>query len=199
MKMSKKASKIYARIVLALNAILFLTQVVLLTLKLAGVISWSWWLTLSPFICTFGLPLALIMVAVIVLTPKAVIEDRRYRKRVEAEALKYGIEKQPGESTGDLKKRIARRNMIAGGNYSRKAVKDAILEAFPDVGSCQIETDYQRNEIILSIRPANTLLAAVNFSDDTLREIKTFAAQFLPISYRVIVINVEDENYATEE
>lgn len=198
MKLSRKSKYTIARLWLAVNAILSMLQIVFLTLKLAEVVSWSWWVVLSPIICTLGLPFALILLAVIILTPKAIMQDRRYRKRIEAEAALHGLKRQPGESTGDLKKRIVRRNMVAGGNYSRKDIKDAILEAFPDVGSCQIQMDYQTNEIVLILRSAYPTLMGNRLPDSTLEEIAEHATQYIPPLCTITAINAEDIKHDTE-
>ena len=155
-------------------------------MKLAGSVSWSWWATLIPIFCVFGLPLAIIVIAVIILAPKVLIEDRRRRKRVEAEAKKYGMEKKPGESTGDLKKRIVQRNMITG-NYSRKDIKDAVIEAFPELGSCQFFTDNQNDVIVMIPRRSDD----EDLTDVELKEVAEFAAQFIPVKYKLTVKNAE--------
>jgi len=171
--------------------VLLVIQVVFITIKLEGAISWSWWTTLIPSFCVVGLLPAVIVIAVIVLLPKALAENNKRRRRVDAEAKKYGMKRQPGESTGDLKKRIVRRNMIAG-NYTRKDIKDMILENFPTVGSCQILVNNQTNEILLIPRNAETEMFGAYFTDDTLREIEEFAAKYIPAKYTIIAKNATD-------
>lgn len=190
LKLSKKASSAIGCLWLVADAILIILQIVFLTMKISGAVSWSWWATLIPVFCLAGLPIAVLMVAVIVLAPKAIIEDRRRSRHVEAEAKKYGMERNPGESTGELKKRIVQRNMIAG-NYSRKDIKDEILRAFPNVGSCQILINNQTNEIVLIPRSAEVEIGDAAFTDDELREIAEFAAQYIPIKYRITARNAE--------
>lgn len=210
MKLSKRATNAIALVVFFAELFLHILQVVFLTMKFTGAVSWSWWTTLTPLFCVVGLPIAIVVIAVIVLAPKVMIEEVKRRKRVEAEAEKYGMERKPGESTGDLKKRIVRRNMIEG-NYSRKNIKDEILEAFPNVGSCQIFVNNQTNEIVLIPHPTDesaewneTLLKwqTTNFTDDELGEIAKFAAQYIPDKYKITARNVEtkerDEDGTTE-
>lgn len=192
MKLSKRAASAIGCLWLVATALLIILQIVFMTMKLSGSVSWSWWTTLIPIFSAIGLPLAIIVIAVIVLAPKVLIEDRRRRKRVEAEAKKYGMERQPGESTGDLKKRIVRRNMIAG-NYSRKEIKDEILRAFPNVGSCQFLINNQTNEIVLIPRSAETEIGVAAFTDDELREIAEFAAQYIPPTYTIKATNAKSE------
>lgn len=195
MKLSKRASKAIGFLWMLSEVVLFILQIIFLTLKLAGAVDWSWWTTLIPIFSVIGLPLAIIVIAVIILAPKVLIEDRRRRKRVEAEAKKYGMERRPGESTGDLKKRIVQRNMIAG-NYSRKEIKDEILRAFPNVGSCQFLINNQTNEIVLILRrwcPMPSEAAVASFTDNELREIAEFAAQYIPTKYTITAKNANSE------
>lgn len=186
MKLSKRTTNAIGCLWLVAGVLLIILQIVFLTMKLAGSVSWSWWATLIPIFCVFGLPLAIIVIAVIILAPKVLIEDRRRRKRVEAEAKKYGMEKKPGESTGDLKKRIVQRNMITG-NYSRKDIKDAVIEAFPELGSCQFFTDNQNDVIVMIPRRSDD----EDLTDVELKEVAEFAAQFIPVKYKLTVKNAE--------
>lgn len=195
MKQSKRTSTVIGCLWLLVDTLLIIIQIVFLTMKLAGTVSWSWWTTLIPIFCVLGLPLAIVVIAVIVLTPKMVIEDRRRLKRVEAEAKKYGMERKPGESTGDLKKRIVQRNMITG-NYSRKDIKDEILKAFPKVGSCKILINNQTDEIVLNLRawsPIRAEASATPFTDSELQEIAEFAAPYIPTKYTIIAKNAKNE------
>ena len=198
MKLNKRTTSAIGCIWMIVGTLLILLQIVFLTMKLAGAVSWSWWTTLIPIFCVLGLPLAIIVIAVIVLAPKVLIEDRRRRKRVEAEAKKYGMERKPGESNGDLKKRIIRRNML-NGNCSRKEVKDMILEAFPNVGSCQILINNQTNEIVLIPRNAEVEIGVADFTDDELQEIAEFAAQYIPSTYKVTIRRSKEETHDNTE
>lgn len=193
LKLSKKASSAIGCLWIAADLLLIILQIVFLTMKISGAVSWSWWATLIPVFCIIVLPIAVVMIAVIVLAPKAIIEDRRRRKRVEAEAKKYGMERNPGESTGELKKRIVQRNMIAG-NYSRKEIKDEILRTFPNVGSCQILINNQTLEIVLNLRGWNPLnYEGDTLTDNELREIAEFAAQYIPMKYTITAKNAKNE------
>ena len=194
MKLSKRATNAIGCLWLVAGTILIILQIVFLTMKLAGAVDWSWWTTLIPIFCVLGLPLAIVVIAVIVLAPKVLIEDRRRRKRVEAEAKKYGMERKPGESTGELKKRIVQRNMITG-NYSRKEVKDAVLEAFPELGSCQFLVNNVTSEIVMIPRRSDD----EKITDDDLREIAKFAAQFIPMQYTLIAKHPEEVSHGNTE
>ena len=194
MKLSKRATTAIGCLWVAVAMILIVLQIVFLTMKLAGAVDWSWWTTLIPIFCVLGLPLAIVVIAVIVLTPKVLIEDRRRPKRVEAEAKKYGMERKPGESTGELKKRIVQRNMIAG-NYSRKEIKDAVLEAFPELGSCQFLVNNVTSEIVMIPRRSDD----EKITDDDLREIAKFAAQFIPMQYTLIAKHPEEVSHGNTE
>lgn len=194
MKLSKRATNAIGCLWLVAGTILIILQIVFLTMKLAGAVDWSWWTTLIPIFCVLGLPLAIVVIAVIVLAPKVLIEDRRRRKRVEAEAKKYGMERKPGESTGELKKRIVQRNMITG-NYSRKEIKDAVLEAFPELGSCQFLVNNVTSEIVMIPRRSDD----EKITDDDLREIAKFAAQFIPMQYTLIAKHPEEVSHGNTE
>lgn len=194
MKLSKRATTAIGCLWVAVAMILIVLQIVFLTMKLAGTVDWSWWTTLIPIFCVLGLPLAIVVIAVIVLTPKVLIEDRRRRKRVEAEAEKYGMERKPGESTGELKKRIVQRAMITG-NYSRKEIKDAVLEAFPELGSCQFLVNNVTSEIVMIPRRSDD----EKITDDDLREIAKFAAQFIPMQYTLIAKHPEEVSHGNTE
>ena len=200
MKLSKKATEAIGCLWLIVGILLIILQIAFLTMKLDRTVNWSWWTTLIPTFCMIGIPIAIIVIAVIALVPKALIEDRRRRKRVEAEAKKYGMERKPGESTGDLQKRIVQRNMIKG-NYSRKEIKDEILRAFPHVGSCQILINNQTDEIVLNLRswcPITKETDAAPFTDSELQEIVEFAAQYIPMTYTITAKNKEEPHGSTE-
>ena len=198
MKLSKRASKAIGCLWLLSEVVLLVLQIIFLTLKISGAVSWSWWATLIPFFFVWGLPIAIVVIAVIVLAPKELIEERQRSKRVEAEAKKYGMERKPGESTGDLKKRIVQRNMIAG-DYTRKDIKDEILRAFPNVGSCQICINNQTDEIVLIPRSAGHELGHEPLTDNDLWEIAEFAAQYIPVKYKVTIKRAKEEAYGNTE
>lgn len=191
MKLSKRSSKAIGCLWLSFSSLLLVLQVIFLTLKLSGTVSWSWWTTLIPILCVLGLPIAFIVAAALVLTPKVLIENRQRRKRVEAEAKKHGLVRKPGESDAELMKRIVRRNMIAG-NYSRKDIKDAILEAFPNVGSCQIFMNCQNcqgNEIVLRLQGVETEIGTAYLDAAELQKVAKFAAKYIPPRYKITVKN----------
>ena len=191
MKMSRKTAKKIASLWVSVSFLMMIMQVVFITMKCTGAVDWSWWVIMLPLFCMAGLPIVTIVLVIIGLLPKAMIEERKRSKRVDAEAKMYGMERRPGESTGELKKRIVQRNMLCG-NYSRKDVKDAILAAFPNVGSCRIYVGNETNTVILFPRKASTEGGAI-FSDKELREIAEFAAQYIPAYYKVTAINAEAE------
>lgn len=65
MKLSKRATTAIGCIWVAVAMILIVLQIVFLTMKLAGAVDWSWWTTLIPIFCVLGLPLAIVVIAVI--------------------------------------------------------------------------------------------------------------------------------------
>lgn len=195
MKLSKKASKAIGCLWLILNTLLLILQTIFLTMKLAGSVSWSWWATLSPTFCMFGLPIAIIVIAVIILMPKLLVNNYKITKAVDREAEKYGMARKPGESNVELKKRIVRRNMVAG-NHSRKQIKDILMEAFPSLASVQFEVDHQNNVIQLLVRkmPSNDDgWKAEQFTDEELREIANEAAQYIPAYCTVTIKQAKEE------
>lgn len=185
MKVSRKASRNVGCIYLIVCFALLAVQIVLLTMKCTDAIDWSWWIVLVPIILVFGLPFAALVVLVIALIPIEMWKLWKTKKRVEAEAEKYGMKRLPGESTGDLKKRIVRRNMISG-EYSRKEVKDKILAKYPNVGSCVISINNYANTITLVLRRSDQ---GAGFTVDELNEIAAFAAEFIPMNYTITAKN----------
>jgi hypothetical protein len=185
MKHNKRAAAVF---LLLSYSLLLVLQIVFLTLKLSEAVNLSWRMTLAPIFFMIYIPIAFVVTAVIVLLPGAVVKNIKRRKRIEAEAKKYGLVRKPGESDGDLKKRIVRRNMIAG-NYTRKEIKDAILEAFPNVGSCQIFMNCQGDEIVMHLRGVETEIGTPYFSDDELQEVAKFAEAYIPSRYKITVKN----------
>ena len=185
MKLSRKTSKAIGCLWLIMAFLLTILQIVFLTMKISGSVDWSWLTTLIPLAIVLLLPLIIVIGAVLALIPAELWKVWKTKKRVDKEAKKYGMERQPGESTGDLKKRIVRRNMLCG-DYSRKDVKDMILEAFPMVGSCPIYVSNDTKEVVLI--PVSSW-QAVRFTDDELREIAEFAAKYIPIGYTVTARN----------
>lgn len=185
MKMSKKAGqKIGCLTAICFYAIAIM-QVVFITLKCTGVTDLSWWAVLSPSIVAIVLPFAAVVAVIIALIPSALWKAWKTARRVDAEAAKYGMKRQPGESTSDLKKRIVRRNML-GGNYSRKDIKDIILAKYPAVGSCMISINNYTRDITLVLCNA---YADNGFTDDELTEIAAFAADYIPEGYSITARN----------
>lgn len=190
MKLSKRLTSTIGCLWILTGNLLIITQIVFLTLKLGGFVTWSWWVTLIPIFSVFGLPLVGVVIAALVLVPKMLIKEIKRSISVEAEARKYGIERKPGESTAELKKRIIRRNMIAG-NYSRKDIKDEILKAFPSLGSCQIIIDNQAAEIVMIPRRAEAVNGSTHLTQFELRDVAQFAAQMIPEKYTLTVKNAD--------
>ena len=191
MKLSKRLASTLSYLWLLAGNLLVITQIVCLILKLGHIVDWSWWVTLLPIISVVALPLAVVVIAAIVLATKMLIKEIKRSIRVETEARMYGIERKPGESTTELKKRIIRRNMIAG-NYSRKDIKDEILKAFPSLGSCQIIIDNQAAEIVMIPRRAEAVNGSTHLTQFELRDVALFAAQMIPEKYTLTVKNAED-------
>ena len=86
------------------------------------------------------------------------------------------MERQPGETTGELKKRIITRNLIAG-EYSRKDLKDHLLQKFPDCASCAFLVNNQPGA------PALVIIV----------KIYAEAIRYIDPKYRVTIKNKEIE------
>ena len=185
-------------LILTVSALCFICQIVFLTLKLCGAIAWHWALVLLPLMILVGLPLLLIILYVFLRLPSEIVRNYKRKKRVDAEAAKYGMERQPGESTGELKKRIITPNMISG-DYSRKDLKETIMNRFPDVASCQFYTNNspQNPTIVISVKKVDDFsdggVKFQRFTDAELAEIFAAAVPYIPEKYRVTIKNKEIE------
>lgn len=168
--------------------IVAIAQIVFLTLKIAGAVSWSWLVTFAPILAFLGIIVGAIVVYILVKLPGEVAKTLERRRRVEKEAKELGMERQPGESDADLKKRIVRRNMISG-NYTRKEIKDIILETFPTVASCQFEIDNEKHTIEMIVRrlPEENGNGWIvdKFTDGELCQILDKATDYIPPAYTV--------------
>ena len=184
----KRNNRVAAVFLLLSYSLLLVLQIVFLTLKLSEAASLSWRTTLTPLYFMIWIPIAFVVTAVLVLLPGAVIEAIKRRKRIEAEAKKHGLVRKPGESDAELMKRIVRRNMIAG-DYTRKDIKDVILKAFPEVGSCQIFVNCQGDEIVIRLRGVEAEIGTPYFSDDDLQEVAKFSEAYIPPRYKITVKN----------
>ena len=168
--------------------IVAIAQIVFLTLKIAGAVSWSWLVAFAQILAFLGIIVGAIVVYIIVKLPGEVAKTLERRRRVEKEAKELGMERQPGESDADLKKRIVRRNMISG-NYTRKEIKDIILETFPTVASCQFEIDNEKQTIEMIVRrlPEENGNGWIvdKFTDGELCQILDKATDYIPPAYTV--------------
>lgn len=95
-----------------------LLTILAIVLKLTGAVSWSWWLILLPVI----LPISFVLLILIPVTTALVVKyaelkvlhDMNAKAReksneaiIDSVAAEYGLEREPGESNVELKKRIA--------------------------------------------------------------------------------------------
>ena len=82
------------------------------------------------------------------------------------------MKRKPGETDGELKKRIVQRNMIAG-NYSRRDIKDAVLANFDTVSACKMTIDNQNYTVAVELThaPSGSDWKLVSFTDEELQEI----------------------------
>lgn len=185
-------------LILLVSFLCFIYQIVFLTLKLCGAVTWHWAIVLIPLMLLIGLPLLLIMLYVLVRLPAEVWRNYKRRKRVDAEAAQYGMERQPGETTGELKKRIIKRDMISG-NYSRKDLKELLMNKFTDIASCSfiINNSPTNPTVVISVKKTDDFsgggITFQKFTDTELSAILTEAVQYIPEKYQVTIKNKEIE------
>ncbi len=185
-------------LLLTIAALGFICQVVFLTLKLCGAVAWHWAIVLIPLMVIFGLPILFVFLYVLLRLPSEVARNIQRKKRVDAEAAKYGMERQPGETTGELKKRIITRNLIAG-EYSRKDLKDHLLQKFPDCASCAFLVNNQPGApaLVIIVKKADTFVNGSpifnKFTDEELAAIYAEAIRYIDPKYRVTIKNKEIE------
>lgn len=91
-----------------------LLTIAFIILKLTGVISWSWLWVLAPIWIPTAIVLAVLLVVLIVVLVKEGVKQTEERQRrelrgenIDEQACRYGLERQPGETDLELKKRIA--------------------------------------------------------------------------------------------
>lgn len=91
-----------------------LLTIAFIVLKLTGVISWSWLWVLAPIWIPAAIILnGLLIVLFFVLVREGVkqVEEKQRRQErslgIDEQARRYGLERQPGETDLELKKRIA--------------------------------------------------------------------------------------------
>ena len=100
------------------GAFLILLTIAFIALKLTGVISWSWWQVLLPIILPLSLALLILVPTIIALLVKyieievmhnmnAKAREKNNESIIDAVAAEYDLERKPGESNVELKKRIA--------------------------------------------------------------------------------------------
>lgn len=185
-------------LILLVSFLCFICQIVFLTLKLCGAVTWHWAIVLIQLMLLIGLPLLLIMLYVLVRLPAEVWRNYKRRKRVDAEAAQYGMERQPGETTGELKKRIIKRDMISG-NYSRKDLKELLMNKFTDIASCSfiINNSPTNPTVVISVKKTDDFsgggITFQKFTDTELSAILTEAVQYIPEKYQVTIKNKEIE------
>ena len=91
-----------------------LLTIAFIVLKLTGVISWSWLWVLAPIWSPAAIILnGLLIVLFVVLVKEGVkqVEEKQHRQErslgIDEQPRRYGLERQPGETDLELKKRIA--------------------------------------------------------------------------------------------
>lgn len=91
-----------------------LLTIAFIVLKLTGVISWSWLWVLAPIWIPAAIVLAVLLVVLIVVLVKEGVKQTEEKQRrqerslgIDEQARRYGLERQPGETDLELKKRIA--------------------------------------------------------------------------------------------
>lgn len=94
--------------------LIVLMAIMFITLKLTGVIGWSWWWVLSPLWIPASFVAAVIIASLFILAVKEVTKNTGLRmaekertRNIDAQARAYGLERQPGETNESMKRRIA--------------------------------------------------------------------------------------------
>lgn len=90
-----------------------LLAIAFIVLKLTGAIGWSWLWALAPLWIPAAITIAIILIVLVVAVVKVTAQQVEKNQRadataasVDADAAKYGIKRQPGESNVELKRRI---------------------------------------------------------------------------------------------
>ena len=86
---------------------LSLLAVAFIVLKLTGFIDWSWLWVLAPLWIPTPIAIVIILIVLVVAVVKVTAQQVEENQRADADAAKYGLERQPGESNVELKRRIA--------------------------------------------------------------------------------------------
>lgn len=91
-----------------------LLAVAFIVLKLTGFIDWIWLWVLAPLWIPTAIAIVIILIVLVVAVVKVTAQQVEENQRadaaaasVDADAAKYGLERQPGESNVELKRRIA--------------------------------------------------------------------------------------------
>lgn len=91
-----------------------LLTIAFIVLKLTGFISWSWLWVLAPLWIPVAIVLVVLLAALIFVIVKEGVRQTEEQQRrelrssgIDEQARRYGLERQPGESDIELKKRIA--------------------------------------------------------------------------------------------
>lgn len=91
-----------------------LLTIAFIVLKLTGFIDWSWLWVLAPIWIPAAIVIAVLLVFLIVVLVKEGVKQTEEKQRrqerslgIDEQAHRYGLERQPGESDLELKKRIA--------------------------------------------------------------------------------------------
>ena len=112
-----------------------LLTIAFIILKLTGVISWSWLWVLAPIWIPAAIVLAVLLVVLIVVLVKEGVKQTEEKQRrqerslgIDEQARHYGLERQPGESDLELKKRIA---FLKQAREMKIPIEDLITHSFP--------------------------------------------------------------------
>lgn len=91
-----------------------LLTIAFIVLKLTGFIDWSWLWVLAPIWIPTAIVIAVLLVVLVVILVKETIKQTEEHRRrelhssgIDEEARHYGLERQPGETDLELKKRLA--------------------------------------------------------------------------------------------
>ncbi len=162
--MKNKNSKAAGCLILLLSALAVMLQIIFLTLKLSGAVSWGWLWVLCPIWMPIAAIAAFVLLYVLIKLPQEVSKSLKRAKRSDDEAKQYGMVRMKGETDAELKKRIITRNMITGTarGVSKSVISAHILEQFPELGGCRVTVDNTAMTILLTLTPSGTFTKGEN-------------------------------------
>ena len=94
---------------------------------------------------------------------------------------------------------------MISGDYSRKELKETIMNRFPDIASCQFYTNNstQNPTIVISVKKVDDFSGGgvkfQKFTDAELAEIFAAAVPYIPEKYRVTIKNIQGQKESSRQ